>query len=156
MSERRSTRGNETLSKIEMAERGVQDAVIAIFLLFTGLIALNVIYMLLYPEQTSAGMDKIIKMNESMAKYVIPWVSALALLIIARELWLMRIYLEGIHIGFELENMLAELKKIEEIERKEEEELEKIEKIEEEMEETLKKTSKKEKEREESRTKGKS
>jgi len=135
MREIRSTRANETLAKLELAERGIQDAVIALFLLFTGFVALNIIAMLLYGgdlpiEEIIKSNNihaKVWRINVDMAKYVIPWVNALAFLIIARELWLMRVYLEGIHIGFELESMINELKGIEKLEEREEEDLEKIE-----------------------------
>lgn len=140
MSEIRSTRANETVSRIEMGERAVQDLLIVLSMLFTGLIAINVAYLLMVGD--SVADNPITNISKTTAEYVIPWAGALALLLIARELWLIRIYMEGIHIGFELESMLTELKRIEAIEKREEAELEKIEKIEKHKEELLEREEK--------------
>lgn len=126
MKDIRSTRANETVSRIEMGERAVQDLLIVLSMLFTGLIAINVAYLLMVGD--SVADNPITNISKTTADYVIPWAACLALLLIARELWLIRIYMEGIHIGFELESMLKELKRIEAIEQHEEEILEKEEK----------------------------
>jgi nucleotide-binding universal stress UspA family protein len=107
-----------------MGERAVQDLLIVLSLLFTGLIAINVVYLLMVGDAVD---NQVTRISKTTAVYVVPWAGCLALLLIARELWLIRIYMEGIHIGFELEGMLKELKRIESIERKEEKLLEKEE-----------------------------
>lgn len=117
---------SERVRKVEWIERVVEDMLLLVLFLFTGLISIAVIGLLLFGQTT--WMSRAAFVADTLKEHVIPWVVALALLVIGREIWLIRIYAENIQIGMELENLLKEVKRLELVTEKEEKEIEKLEK----------------------------
>jgi hypothetical protein len=101
----------DTLSKVEWIERVLEDALLFFLFAITGLISIGILGLLLFAQTT--WMSWLANVADVLREHVVPWVIALALLVIGREIWLIRIYLENIHIGLELEKMISEIGKLE-------------------------------------------
>lgn len=114
------------LRKVEWIERVVEDLLLTVLFLFTGLISIGVLGLLLFGQTTM--MANITFIADTLKEHVVPWVIALSLIVIGRELWLIRIYIENIHVGMELEKMLSEVGKVEKLAIREEKEIQEIEK----------------------------
>ena len=96
-----------TLTKVEWIERVVEDALLFFLFAITGLISIGILGLLLFAQTT--WMSWLANVADVLKEHVVPWVIALSLLIIGREIWLIRIYLENIHIGMELDKMISEI-----------------------------------------------
>jgi len=114
-----------TISKVEWIERVLEDALLFFLFAITGLISIGVLGLLLFAQTT--WMSWLNNVADVLGKHVVPWVVALSLLVIGREIWLIRIYLENIHIGMELEKMISEIGKLEKEVEVETKEIEKLE-----------------------------
>ena len=116
------------MKKIEWIERAVEDLLLLVMFLFTGLISIGILGLLLFGQTTY--MARLAFVADTLKEHVVPWVIALALIVISREIWLIRIYLENIHVGMELEKLMVEVSKIEKIAKLEEKEIKEIERLE--------------------------
>jgi hypothetical protein len=119
---------SSTITKVEWIERVLEDALLFFLFAITGLISIGILGLLLFAQTT--WMSWLANVADVLKEHVVPWVIALALLVIGREIWLIRIYLENIHIGLELEKMFGEIDKLESEVESEDKELKRIEKLE--------------------------
>lgn len=117
-----------TLTKIEWIERVLEDALLFFLFTITGLISIGVLGLLLFAQTT--WMSWLANVADVLKEHVVPWVIALSLLVIGREIWLIRIYLENLHIGMELDKMISEIGKLEKEVVKEEVEIKRLERLE--------------------------
>ena len=117
-----------TLTKVEWIERVLEDALLYFLFAITGLISIGVLGLLLFAQTT--WMSWLANVADVLKAHVVPWVVALALLVIGREIWLIRIYLENLHIGMELDKMISEVGKIEREVSTEEKEIKRLERME--------------------------
>lgn len=119
---------SSTLIKVEWIERVLEDALLFFLFTITGLISIGVLGLLLFAQTT--WMSWLANVASVLKEHVVPWVVALALLVIGREIWLIRIYLENLHIGMELDKMISEIGKLEKEVTVEEREIKGLEKLE--------------------------
>lgn len=116
------------MTKVEWIERAIEDALLFFLFTITGLISIGVLGLLLFAQTT--WMSWLANVANVLKEHVVPWVVALALLVIGREIWLIRIYLENLHIGMELDKMISEIGKLEKEVGEEEREIKKLERME--------------------------
>jgi hypothetical protein len=119
---------SSALTKVEWIERVLEDALLFFLFTVTGLISIGVLGLLLFAQTT--WMSWLANVADVLKQHVVPWVVALALLVIGREIWLIRIYLENLHIGMELDKMISEIGKLEKEVGTEEKEIKRLEKTE--------------------------
>lgn len=73
-------------------------------MLLSGVLSLMAIAMFLFGQ--TAWMAPMVSFSTSLRVYALPWVAAFALLSIGREMWMIRIYAEHIHVGSEIQRLL--------------------------------------------------
>lgn len=78
-------------------------------LLLSGALSFGAIAMFLFGQ--SAWMAPMVSFATNLRVYVLPWVAAFALLSIGREMWMIRIYSEHMHVGSEIRRLLPSRRK---------------------------------------------
>lgn len=86
-------------------EQTIEDAGFTLLLLLSGLLAFGAIAMFLFGQ--AAWMAPLVSFATGLRIYALPWVAALALLSIGREMWMIRIYLEHVHVGSEIRKLIS-------------------------------------------------
>lgn len=83
----------------------VEDAGFTLMLLFSVVISLSAIVMLLFGQ--AGWMSPVVSAATALRIYVLPWVAAFALLSIGREVWMVRVYFEHMHLSSEIRELMA-------------------------------------------------
>ncbi len=92
------------MTSSSFVEQTVEDAGFTLLLLLSGVLSLMAIAMFLFGQ--TAWMAPMVSFSTSLRVYALPWVAAFALLSIGREMWMIRIYAEHIHVGSEIQRLL--------------------------------------------------
>lgn len=86
-------------------EQTVEDSVFTLMLLLSGALSLGAIVMFLFGQ--TVWMTPMVSFATSLRIYALPWVAAFAILSIGREMWMIRIYLEHMHVGSEIQKLIS-------------------------------------------------
>lgn len=86
-------------------EQTVEDAGFTLLLLLSGVLSLGAIAMFLFGQ--TAWMAPLVSFSTALRIYALPWVAAFALLSMGREMWMIRIYAEHVHVGSEIQRLLG-------------------------------------------------
>jgi hypothetical protein len=86
-------------------EQTVEDVGFTLLLLLSGMLSLGAIAIFLFGQ--TAWMAPLVAFSTSLRVYALPWIAALAILSIGREMWMIRIYAEHMHVGSEIQRVLA-------------------------------------------------
>lgn len=88
-----------------VVKRGLEDTGFTLLLLFSGIISLVAISVLLFGQ--AGWMSPAVSAATVLRIYVLPWVAAFALLSIGREIWMIRVYFEHMHMGSEIQRFVS-------------------------------------------------
>ncbi len=90
-------------------EQTVEDSVFTLMLLLSGALSLGAIAVFLFGQ--TAWMAPMVSFATSLRIYALPWVAAFAILSIGREMWMIRIYLEHMHVGSEIQKLVSKTRR---------------------------------------------
>lgn len=92
-------------SPSSFVEQTVEDSVFTLMLLLSGVLSLGAIVIFLFGQ--AVWMTPMVSFATSLRIYALPWVAAFAILSIGREMWMIRIYLEHMHVGSEIQKLVS-------------------------------------------------